>query len=453
MRVVLCALTLCSLALGPGCAEPASRLPALSSTQRGPKTDIAVGAVNGVPIQYGSVVSGVGRGTSVAITGWAVDSSNRSAASGVLALVDGRIPVEAMYGGATPQIATMLHTDRYGTAGYDINIPTANLALGLHRISFYVLARDRKEYYPTDRIVNILVVPRSAPRSMVIGDHHHMVGSLDQVTTVDLASTNVSGAGPVWLQQTATLFLRGWAVDVIHRREITHYDLSIDGQRAIVHPGDLRPELATTFPNMPKIVASYAGFTAISFLARFPTGVHQLTLTAVDPATGERVPLVRHFAFATYAPKKLAALVEPNWGPARPIRFGGGGLDGSIDLITTLARADDLSRQSLPVYADRSDYLFIRGWGLDVRHHRTLPPTYAIIDGRRRFAVNLREPRPDIVSEFPMLPNAIGTYSGFSVAIPMRRFAMGPHHVTLETQDTRSHAEAALVANFPFTVL
>jgi len=455
MKAAFIAVVACVLGLMPHSADSASHLPRLSSANLGPKIDIAVDSVNGAPVAFDAVVTGIGRGTPIEIEGWAADPRKRSAATGVLALVDGRIPVDATYGAATPQIAARLHNGRYGSVGYRLHVLTSNLAFGPHRISFYVLAQDRKTYYPTDPVVNVLLVAPAVVRPIVIGDGRHIVGSLDQVTTVDKAFAYGTEVEPVWLDKTATLFLRGWAVDVIHRLEVVHYYVTIDGKRhAVVHPGDLRPELINDFPILSKVAAAYAGYTAIIPLTQFPTGMHHLALIAIDPKTGEHVPLLKEFPFTTYSARRLGKLVEPGWGPSRPLKFKNNErFAGSIDLITTQTRYGDYSRQALPVRVDPSDSLRLSGWGLDVRDGTSLWPTYAIIDGRTRFALKLGELRPDIAHRYPALPNSISAHAGFSGSIRMRSFATGVHHVTLAAVDPGSHAETILVPKFPFTVL
>ncbi len=448
LAAVACAVTLSSHTA----VYDRSSLPALSTMHRCPSGDLVVNDVNGVPVTTDSVVTGVGLGTPVEISGWAIDSRTRSRAGGVVALIDGRVPVEAAYGEATPEIATILRRRRYAAARYDVTVKTSNLSLGLHRFSFSVIGHDRKKYCRAAHVVDVLIVPPGEPRPLVIGFRHHIVGSLDQVTTVDKAFAYGPEVNPVWLERSAMLFLRGWAVDVADRREIKRYEASIDGRKESVHPGDLRPELAQTFPSLSKLVASYAGFTAVIPLTRFPTGVHTLTLTAIDPGTGTKAPLVRNFGFATYSPSRLPKLVEPSRGLRRRVQLADGhGVTGSIDVITTLGSPDSIS-QTLPVYVRPQDFLFIEGWALDVPRREDLPATYALLDGRREFAVHLGEQRPDLARTFPTLPAAVCMRSGFSVAIPLHGLAAGLHTIRLETIGVGPHVNQT-IARLPFTVL
>jgi hypothetical protein len=99
----------------------------------------------------------VNRGASFYIGGWAVDQVAQAGAGGVFALVDGGSPVRAIYGWGRPDVARVLGSSSYEMSGFEVTIETAGLSSGPHRISFVILDRAGRAYYPVKTIIDINV--------------------------------------------------------------------------------------------------------------------------------------------------------------------------------------------------------------------------------------------------------------------------------------------------------
>jgi hypothetical protein len=401
--------------------------------------------MNGAPL-----VRPVAHGQTLEIEGLAVDLARGDAAGGVFAVLDGRKPYAASYGYAHQDLAERFDDDRFFWAGFQAAIPTDNVGFGPHRITFEVVSHDGRRVTPVRVAVNANVAPPAPARPLVIGDNATLTGSLDQVTSLENAAAFGAEPQAVSLERTQTLFVRGWLVDLAHRAPLRAMDAVVDGRaRFPVHLGDVRPELRATFPQLPPLVAAYAGFAGVVPLRSLPAGPHRFDLVAVD-AGGHRVTLVRDFPFESVEPGRRRPTVEPPEGPL-PRAFGApGDYAGSVDQVSPLRNATYWTQG--PAWLDQSEMLFVKGWGLDLLHRRNLAPIVAIVDGRTHYAARLGDVRPDVMLGYADLPASATDGAGWSVAIPVRGFARGAHEVSVTSVDPRTGRPLVLASRLPFTI-
>jgi len=430
------------------------QLPHLSELTRGPKSEIVVDTVSTTldpprrPVDAtGAFIAGVRQGQQIEITGWAGDIINRSAAGGVIAVVDGRDEIAASYGYATEYVSKELNALPLFWAGYHFHIPTLNVGYGAHTIALYIVSKDLKTYYPTGRNIRFIVDP---PRPIVIGDAQHIVGSLDQVGTIQTAGVDGSEYDPVWLDRDGYLALRGWADDVIHKQAIARIVLTIDGNRTFeAHLGDFRPELARDFPQLPPQVAMFSGFTAVVPLHALSEGTHVFSLRAIDGEAGGSVSLIRDFAFGVAGSDSPGAIIEPAY-ITRPFRFGDRKtIDGKIDVVGSISQVP-AERESGAVWLDRAGYLYIRGWGINRAERRPLRQITITLDGTHRYAMRMNGFRPDLPDQLRSVSPQIAAYLGFSAAVPMHDLATGTHLLTMTAVDGEPGHLLYIVRNFPF---
>jgi hypothetical protein len=86
----------------------------------------------------------------VKVSGWAVDTGNKSTAGGVYIDVDGK-PFPAFYGTERQDVADSLGVPSYRYSGFERDIPVAEIGAGTHELSIFVLSADQKGYYPPDQ--------------------------------------------------------------------------------------------------------------------------------------------------------------------------------------------------------------------------------------------------------------------------------------------------------------
>ncbi len=429
-------------------------VPPLASMHRGPPSDIVVDQIytaadpSRVPVDAkGTVFAGVRQGQQIEITGWAADITQRSAAGGVVAVMDGKDEIAASYGFATEYVSKNLGNPLFFWAGYHFFIPTDNFTYGEHEISLFVISKDLKTYFPTTRQIRIVIDP---PRPIVIGDHRHIVGSLDQAVSVRRGVTIGPETDEVWLERTDTLLLRGWADEVIHHRAVEKIEIRVDGhKRFLAKLGDLRPELIATFPNSPPSVAMYSGYTALVPMRDLADGIHHLSMTAYDSVTHEPVTLLADFTFGCYSAGSYAGFLKSPY-VARPLPFSHADLRGYIDVVAPLEQFDD-SAQTGAVWVDRQNLLFIRGWGLDKTHRRTAGKLTVVIDGTLRQPMHMGAFRGDLAAQFPTLPATLSTYAGFNAAISMAKLVPGAHRFSIVIGNGKG-GETPLVRDFRFAV-
>jgi len=120
------------------------------------------------PASFGMVVTGDGvsqrdrtilvpeEGSSIKLTGWAVDEDSESPAGGVYADIDGRL-FPAFYGMERQDVADDLGAPSYRYSGFERALPISEIGAGTHELSVVVLTADREGYYRTDQKVTLEV--------------------------------------------------------------------------------------------------------------------------------------------------------------------------------------------------------------------------------------------------------------------------------------------------------
>lgn len=431
-------------------------LPPLSSLRKGAPVELVVSIISTsqdpprAPVDSrGNFIGGVRQGQQIEIVGWASDPASRSAAGGVVALIDQRDEVAATYGYATQDVADSLHNFPFFWSGYHFYIPTQNLAFGPHVISFYVISSDFKTAYRATRSLYVIVDP---PRPIVIGDHRHIVGSLDQVGPASSASHIGAELDAVWIGRRDQLLLRGWCDDVIHPRAVRRIVVTIDRRRTYdVRLGDLRPELAGTFPHLPRNVAMYSGYSALIPMRDLTPGEHSFSVTAYDGETRDAVRLVDDFAFGVFDDTILKTVMRPPYAEL-PLSFNAErGIRGTIDFVGTAEDAAAGARQGAR-FVDRRGSLLVRGWGLK-QGGRALEPLSIVVDGVHRYAVRTRVLRLKYVQGASSgAVSDVEAYAGFNVVVPLQQYATGAHRFSIIHEERGTGREQTIVRDFAFAV-
>jgi hypothetical protein len=127
-------------------------LPALNA-----KTRFSIDSVTAGPSSY--VVTGVQPqivihpGTSLTVTGWAVDDGAKSPGKGVHVAVDGGPAITAAYGMLRHDVARKLEDQRLAASGFIAVIPTDGLSAGQHELTFEIVnAAGTGVYHVPERI-------------------------------------------------------------------------------------------------------------------------------------------------------------------------------------------------------------------------------------------------------------------------------------------------------------
>jgi hypothetical protein len=120
------------------------------------------------PAKFGMIVTGDGvdqrggsilvpkEGSSVKLTGWAVDGDSETTAGGVYVDIDGRL-FPAFYGMERQDAADSLGAPSYRYSGFERALPVSEIGAGAHDLSVVVLTSDREGYYRTDQKVTLEV--------------------------------------------------------------------------------------------------------------------------------------------------------------------------------------------------------------------------------------------------------------------------------------------------------
>ena len=82
----------------------------------------------------------VQRGDRVFVRGWAIDESAKALAGGVILLLDDETEVQALYGLPRPDVAERLGDAAFSRCGFTAEIPTQDLAVGMHDVKCRVIA-------------------------------------------------------------------------------------------------------------------------------------------------------------------------------------------------------------------------------------------------------------------------------------------------------------------------
>ncbi len=432
-------------------------LPPLAALARNRESDIDIQRVFSAPVDNAidapiNTESAVIQGDILHIAGWAADIDRRRAAGGVIALVDGNDEFSATYGYSSVPISEQLHNFLYYWSGYEFYIPTDNLNVGMHTVSFYIVSSNLKQYFTTPETVHFSVVPPSLSQPYQFAGGQRIVGSIDW-----LGSKVQYPARPeprlVWLPKSDTLFVAGWALDLRHSATIKDAYGVVDGNaRYMAHLKEPLPVLVRQFPAVPEFIAAYAGFSISIPVRHLQPGPHRLALLAVSGQMKHAVSLVPNFPFTTYARRRVPEIVHTE-GAAWPVSFAEQRhIVGSIDQVTTLDHATDFSSLAGPAWLTTRNVMFLRGWALDVSHGRDLTDLWITIDGSHRYPVRPGAFRIDVPRSYPGLPEPVTYYSGFTVSIPMHQFHTGPHQMTLWGNDPVSGRKVVLVKYLSFTL-
>jgi len=430
-------------------------LPPLSSMKRGSETELDVSSAGAAidPTKTavdasGAVVSGSPLGQQLEIVGWAADLAHRSAAGGVIGLIDGRDEIPASYGFATENMSKALRTFEFFWDGYHFYIPTQNMTFGSHTIELFVASKDLSAVYPAIRKVNVIVDP---PRPFTIGDRVHMVGSLEHIGSLQDTAPADTDTGPVWINRMQPLLVRGWAADVRDGAPPERISITIDGKHTYdAKLGDLTPNLSAQFPSMAPSVAIYLGFTSLISLNSLPAGTHHLAVMGYMRNHGA-VTLIKDFVFGVYEPRSFVNGLKPPY-VDRPFSFGDPQrIHGYVEVVGSQENTTD-GPHGGPVYIDHKNELFVRGWGLDLTRRAAVERLTLTIDGKDRYPMRTGGFRPDLArAQVDKLSESVNAYAGFSILVALHSYAPGVHHFDISTVD-RTGRVVKLILAFPIGV-
>ena len=92
----------------------------------------------------------------VKISGWAIDQPAQKSASDVIVVIDGK-DYKSTFGTERPDVADFYNNSAYNNSGWRIEIPTALIGKGEHKLKLKILAFDKLSYYETEKEIVILV--------------------------------------------------------------------------------------------------------------------------------------------------------------------------------------------------------------------------------------------------------------------------------------------------------
>ncbi len=432
-------------------------LPPLAALTPGHATDIGIARIYSAPVDNAidapiDTGPGVIHGDILHIAGWAADIDRQRAAGGVIALIDGRDEFPATYGYSNVPIADQLHNFLYYWAGYEFHIPTKNLGVGPHNVSFDIVSSGLKTYFPARQTVHFSIVPPTTPQPYTF-HVRGLIGSIDRLASPTQDPSDPNAAG-LWLPAHDTLLGNGWMIGGRRHHAVQHAYATIDGRLHYeVRLREPRLDLIKQFPTIPELAAAYSGFSVRIPLQRLASGPHRFTLSAIDGGahTGA-VVLARDIPFTTYPPSAIAPMIHTS-GLGWPIKIGGRkNITGYIDGITSLADATEHSWLAGPTWFSTQNVMLISGWTLDLSHQRAMDDLWARVDDGPRFPARAGGFRSDIPQAYPRLPLLRTYYSGFTIPIPMHGFRTGRHHMTLWAIDPATKRPMPLSHHIPFTL-
>jgi len=298
-------------------------LPPLASYRRASGAALAFDRVGSPPVESAQAVSdgrprvrATVQGDVLLIDGLAADIATRGAAGGVIAVLDGTKQYAAAYGFAHADLAERFHDPRLFWAGYRFEIPTANVALGPHRLRFYVVSHDRRRASEARASVNADVVPLAEaaaspegerdtvdppqdPLPALRGERRVFAASVDQVSP--LGDARYWAQGPAWIRRGEYVFVKGWGLDFVHHRNLAPVDVVVDGSaRFAAHLGDVRPDVMLGYSNLPVAATQGAGWSVAIPTAALRFGEHELCVTSVDPRSGRPLVLAGRVPFTIF---------------------------------------------------------------------------------------------------------------------------------------------------------
>lgn len=211
----------------------------------------------------------VAGGAAITLHGWAVDAPNGMVAGGVIVSVDAA-NYQAMYGVVRQDVAAQYNNPAYTKSGFTITFPANMLSPGQHKVAIKVLTKDQKSYYQPDQTVDI-----------EIGQALNTLTKRDGTTTYSIDSLNdtqftTAPTAPLPIAASASITLRGWAVDAAANTVAGGVIVSIDGTMDVqaVYGVD-RPDVANALKN-PAYAKS--GFNVTFPASKLSHGRHAITI-------------------------------------------------------------------------------------------------------------------------------------------------------------------------------
>ncbi len=119
------------------------------------------------PIFVGSIPDAlrVPHGQTLGFTGWALDPKTKLPAKDVAALVDSTLVFIGRVGSPRPDVVNVFKAPNALNCGFDITVPTVDLAPGKHRLRFRVVSSDGASYYSANASFVIDVIERRGVRA------------------------------------------------------------------------------------------------------------------------------------------------------------------------------------------------------------------------------------------------------------------------------------------------
>jgi hypothetical protein len=229
------------------------------------------------------------------LNGWLVDVAHGKPLRSLEVDVDGRPRVAAHLGEVRPELR-----DYFGSVaplvaaygGFSALVPLANLRPGAHR--FGLVATDsagRPSLLPGGFPFTVMDgkrIPRAIEPPPVrlpaaFGRADRFAGSVDELPAPRVARPEL-------------LVMRGWAVDLLHRRPLAPIVVTVDGEaRYVARSGLVRPRVALRSGASPPPAG--AGWNVAIPTGTLAAGLHLASVSARDPATGRPIALATGIAF------------------------------------------------------------------------------------------------------------------------------------------------------------
>jgi len=342
--------------------------------------------------------------TTLLVEGWACAQSGLAA---IALYLDGELLEEIQPSRPRPDVAAALpHLPAAAESGFSSTLHLAGVAVGNHVLT--IAFRDRRgRCAVAERAVRVKEFRHALSRTL----EHRPKGIHWELDSPEEAAQNIHG----------TLLVAGWACAEAGMQEIDLYLGDVFLRK--IHPQLPRPDVGATLPTVPQSATS--GFSEyIHFADCFPEGRplgEQILILALRDRDGRCAAVERPIVIQEFRHPQTATLER------RPERIYWG-----------------IDRLVVPHYGT-SGTIPVVGWACA---HAGIEKVEFYLDG---ILVQTMQPtlaRPDVVEDFPAIPDA--ATSGFFTTIALDDTRPGERLLTLACHD---RAGRCAVGEFPLTIV
>jgi hypothetical protein len=207
-----------------------------------------------------SGVGSVGKGQTLYVRGWAVDTASGAPVQSVTVFVDGNSVGTATLGSARSDVASAYGRSDYTNSGWSFQMSTSPLSVGPHTVTATAVGPSGTAPLVGSKTVNITTQGQ-------------------EIGSVDLAGT-ASGVGTV--TKGNTLFVFGWAADTASGAPVQSVTVFVDGGSAgTATLGLARSDVASAYGRSDFTNSGWSFQMSTNALS---LGQHTVTATAVGPS-------------------------------------------------------------------------------------------------------------------------------------------------------------------------